>query len=199
VNPVVPDLSQYRPTGYDPGAGALRRTLWYLTNALIFRSPLVPFYGVKRALLRAFGAQVGRGVVLKPRISIKHPWRLEIGHDTWVGEDVWIDNLTRVSIGSNACLSQGAFVLTGNHDYTAVTFDLIVRPVHIGDGAWIGAKATVCPGVTVGRSAVVTVGSVLTQNAEPEGIYSGNPAQYIRKRKIHEPPRQTLVYFHSKK
>jgi putative colanic acid biosynthesis acetyltransferase WcaF len=184
VNQPAPDLARYRPAGYHPGASPLRRAVWYLTNALLFASPLVPFSMIKRVLLRAFGARIGRGVVLKPGVSIKYPWRLAIGDHSWIGEGVWIDNLTHVSIGRNACLSQGAFVLTGNHDYTAVTFDLIVRPVDMADGAWIGAKAIVCPGVTVGRNAVVTVGSVLTHDAEPNGIYAGNPAREVRKRVI---------------
>ncbi len=180
----VPDLAHYRVTGYEPGAGVLRRVLWYLINAAVFATSIVPLSAPKRALLRAFGAQVGAGVVLKPRISIKHPWRLHIGAHSWIGEGVWIDNLVQVTIGANACLSQGALVLTGNHDYNSRTFELLTRPVNVDDGAWIGAKAIVCPGVTVGRNAVVTVGSVLTRDAEPEGVYAGNPAQRIRTRRI---------------
>jgi len=180
----TPDLARYRVTGYDPGAGPLRRVLWYLINAAVFASPLVPLSAPKRFLLRAFGARVGAGVVLKPGVSIKHPWRLRIGAHSWIGEHVWIDNLVQVTIGANACLSQGAFVLTGNHDYTSPTFELLTRPVHIEDGAWIAARAIVCPGVTVGRNAVVTVGGVLTRDAEPDGLYAGNPAQRVRTRHI---------------
>lgn len=185
----VQDLARYRVTGYHPGAGPVRRAAWYLLNALVFRSSLVPFSALKRTLLRLFGARVGAGVVLKPRVSIKHPWRLSIGAHSWIGEDAWIDNLVEVTIGENACVSQGALILTGNHDYTSLTFDLRVQPVRIEDGAWIGARAVVCPGVTVSRNSVVTVGSVLTRNAAPDGIYAGNPAQRVRERRIHDAAR----------
>jgi putative colanic acid biosynthesis acetyltransferase WcaF len=176
------DLERYRVTGYSPGAGILRRGLWYLVNALVYANPLFPFYGVKRLTLRLFGARIGPGVVIKPRTHIKHPWRLRIGEHSWIGENVWIDNLVEVEIGSNVCISQGAYLLTGNHDYKSTAFTLITKPIRIEDGAWVGARGVVCPGVTMGRNAVLTVGSVLTRDAESNGIYAGNPAQRVRAR-----------------
>lgn len=180
----TPDLSAYRPTGYHPGAGAVLRVLWYAVNASVFAGAWLPLYAPKRALLRLFGAQVGPGVVIKPRVRIKHPWRLVIGAHAWVGEGVWIDNLVEVAIGAHACLSQDAMVLTGNHDYTAPAFDLVTAPVRIGDGAWVGARALVCPGAALGRSTVLTAGSVLTTAADPDAVYAGNPARRVRERVI---------------
>ena len=111
------DLARYRVSGYSTGAGFLRRGLWYLINVVVFANPLFPFYGPKRLLLRLFGARIQRGVIIKPRVNIKYPWRLTVGENSWIGEGVWIDNLAEVVIGSNACISQGAYLLTGNHDY----------------------------------------------------------------------------------
>jgi putative colanic acid biosynthesis acetyltransferase WcaF len=137
---------------------------------------------LKAALLRLFGGRVGRGVVIKPRVNIKYPWFLEVGDAAWLGEGAWIDNLTEVKVGNNVCISQGAYVLTGNHDYKREAFDLILKPVVIEDGVWVGARAVVCPGVTLGTHSVVTVGSVITKDTDPFMIYSGNPARPARRR-----------------
>lgn len=181
---VSPSLADYAPGQYDPGAYWLKRGCWYLINAFIFQSWLFPFSGAKALLLQIFGARIGVGLIIKPRVNIKHPWRLVIGDDVWIGEGVWIDNLVTVHIGSNVCLSQDALVLTGSHDYSDPSFRLTLGEVHLEDGAWIAARSVVCPGVRCGRNAVITVGSVLRKDAEPDGVYAGNPAVLIRRRVI---------------
>ncbi|MDH4380530.1 MAG: WcaF family extracellular polysaccharide biosynthesis acetyltransferase [Gammaproteobacteria bacterium] len=180
----TPDLEHYRVTGYSPGGNAVSRILWYYVNALIFNSALFPIYGLKRALLRWFGAQIGKGVVIKPDVNIKYPWRLKVGDFSWIGEGVHIDNLANVAIGANACVSQEAYLLTGNHDYTAVEFTLITGEIVLEDGAWVGARSIVCPGRTMRRNAILTAGSVLTRDAEANGIYAGNPAVLVRQRLV---------------
>ncbi len=89
-----------------------------------------------------------------------------------------------VHIGSNVCLSQGALVLTGSHDYSDPSFRLTLGEVHLEDGAWVAARSMVCPGVRCGRNAVITAGSVLRKDAEPDGVYAGNPAVLVRRRVI---------------
>lgn len=79
-----------------------------------------------------------------------------------------------VSIGANCCISQGAMLLCGNHNYKQSTFDLIVKPITIADGAWIGAKSVVCPGVTIGENTVLTVGCIATKSVSPNLIISPN-------------------------
>ena len=115
---------------------------------------------------------------------MKSPWNVVVGDNCWLGEGCWIDNLDKVFIGSNVCISQGAMLLTGNHDYTISSMPYRNAAIHIGDGAWIGAKTVVCPGVTVHDNAVLTVGSVAAKDMEADGIYQGNPAVKIRERKI---------------
>lgn len=166
------------------GASRLKQTVWYFVNALFFINPLNPSSGLKKSLLRYFGARIGTGVVLKPGINIKYPWKLEIGDHSWIGEKVWIDNLAVVHIGKNACLSQGALLLTGNHDYTKPGFDLMVREIVLEDGVWIGAMAIVGPGVTCASHAVLTAGSVASGSLEAYGVYRGNPATRVRERII---------------
>lgn len=159
-------------------------TLWYFANLLFLKNPYNPLSGLKVRVLRMFGARIGRGVVVKPSVSVKYPWLLEVGDNTWIGEEVWIDNLAMVSIGSNCCLSQGAMLLCGNHDYRKPTFDLMVGEITLRNGAWIGARATVCPGVTVGEEAVLSVGSVATGDLQPNTIYQGTPAEPVRIRHL---------------
>jgi putative colanic acid biosynthesis acetyltransferase WcaF len=135
--------------------------------------------------LRIFGASVGAGVVIKPRVNIKYPWFLEIGDNVWIGEDVWIDNLASVVIGNNVCISQGAYLLTGNHDYKDKYFGLVTAGITVHDGAWIGARCLVCPGADIAEHVVLTVCSVLSaQHTEPYGIYQGNPARLVKQREI---------------
>lgn len=144
---------------------------------------LVP-YAWKRNILRLFGARIGKGVVIKPHVQVKYPWKLEVGDHAWIGEHVWIDDLDEVTIGAHACISQGALLLSGNHDYSKSSFDLVVKPIRIEDGAWIGAKSVVTQGVTVGSHAVLTVGSVASSDLEAWGIYRGSPAVKVKERSI---------------
>jgi len=140
--------------------------------------------GPKRFLLRLFGAKVGKGLIIKPRVNIKYPWRLTIGNHVWIGESVWIDCLDEVTLADHVCLSQGAMLECGNHDYSRPSFDLITAPIHIEAGAWIGAKSFVGPGVRVGNHAVLAAGSVATSDLEAGFIYRGNPAIQVRQRVI---------------
>jgi putative colanic acid biosynthesis acetyltransferase WcaF len=175
------DLSTYQNKWYHPGH-PIKRILWLITSFLFFQNTAFPFYSFKRFLLRLFGAKVGKGVVIKPYVVIKYPWFLQIGHYTWIGERVWIDNLAMVTIGNNACLSQGAFLLTGNHNYKLPSFDLMVSSITLEDGVWIGAKAIVCPGITCQSHSILAVGSIATRSLSAYSIYQGNPATKINDR-----------------
>ena len=177
------DLSKFDNSWYKPG-NPVKRIFWYFFNLMFLKNGWFPFSGFKKFCLKLFGAKIGKGVVIKQNVNIKYPWKLEIGNYVWIGEGVWIDNLDKVSIGSNCCLSQGAFILCGNHDYTSSSFDLQTKAIKLEEGAWIGAKSIVCPGVTIGTHAVLTVGSVATKNLDPYAIYSGNPAQKVKERTL---------------
>ncbi len=166
------------------GAGRFKQAVWYLVNILFLVNPLNPFSGIKCFWLKCFGARIGRGVVIKPGVRIKYPWKLSIGNHSWIGEGVWIDNIADVVMGENVCLSQDAMLLTGNHNYKKSTFDLVIGKIVLEDGVWIGAKAVVCPGLVIRSHSIVTVSSVLTKDTEAYGIYQGNPAEKIRSRKI---------------
>tara|TARA_B110000091_G_C13456851_1_gene326434 strand:+ start:25 stop:579 length:555 start_codon:yes stop_codon:yes gene_type:complete len=176
-------LSTYNNSWYQP-AGRVKSFLWYFVNILFFINPLNPISSLKIWLLRLFGAKIGKGLIIKPGVNIKYPWLLEIGNNVWIGENVWIDNLAKVTIENNVCISQGAMLLCGNHNYKKSTFDLIVGEINLKEGSWVGAKAIVCPGVTLNSHVILAVGSVATKTLEAYAIYQGNPAIKIRERKF---------------
>lgn len=174
-------LASFNNSWYNPGAGAIKRFMWYYTNVFWIKSSF-PVSSFKIFLLKLFGAKIGKGVVIKPHVNIKYPWRLTIGNNVWIGEEVWIDNLDDVMIEDNVCISQGAMLLCGNHNYKKESFDLITGKITIKEGAWIGAKSLVGPSVTVNENAILSVSSVATQNLDANGIYRGNPAVKVKER-----------------
>jgi putative colanic acid biosynthesis acetyltransferase WcaF len=178
------DLSKFTIGDYKPGAGKIKILIWYFINYYLFNSAIPWPNKLKLFILRLFGAKVGVGVIIKPRVRIKNPWRFKIGDNCWIGESAWIDNLEDVVIGNNVCISQGAMLLTGNHDYRLQDFPYRLGKIVLEDGVWIGAKTVVCPGVTCKSHAILTVNSVATKQLDEMCIYSGTPAIYVRQREF---------------
>ncbi|MDZ7936097.1 MAG: WcaF family extracellular polysaccharide biosynthesis acetyltransferase [Emticicia sp.] len=181
------DLSKYNNDWYkqsDLTRNFFISVIWYISNAIFINSYLLIPTSIKVFILRLFGAKIGRNITMKPNINIKAPWNLEIGNNVWIGEETWIDNLGKVEIRDNVCLSQGSMLLSGNHDFKTETFDLIIKDIILEEGVWIGAKSVVCGGVTCHSHAVLSVNSVATKSLIAYGIYQGNPAQLIRQREI---------------
>jgi putative colanic acid biosynthesis acetyltransferase WcaF len=178
------DLSRFSTGGFDRGASAVKELLWLMVSLILFR--LCPFKlsALKCLVLKLFGGRIGRGVVIKPAVKITFPWKLNLGDHVWLGEECWLLNLAPITIKAHACISQRAFLCTGNHDFKSPAFDLITKPIEVDQGAWIGANAFVGPGVTVGTHAVLTAGSVATRDLQPYGIYQGNPAVFVHQRQI---------------
>ena len=175
-------LSSFNNSWYKPGASKIKLLFWYFANILFVKNYFIPISSIKILILRLFGAKIGKGVNIKPGVNVKYPWRLNIGNYVWLGEGVWIDNLADIIIEDNVCISQGAMLLCGNHNYKKTTFDLIVGKITLKKGCWIGAQSIVCPGVSVEENTILTVGSIATRNLEPNKIYQGNPAIKIRER-----------------
>ena len=180
MNKIV-EFRLFNNSWYNPGP-KFKIILWYFINVLFFLNPLNPFSGLKVLILRFFGAKIGKKVLIKPNVNIKYPWKLIVGDYSMIGEKVWIDNLDFVVIGNNVCVSQGALILSGNHNYNKVSFDLMIGKITLEDGVWICANSVVCSGVLCRSHAVLSVNSVATSNLDPYSIYSGTPAVKIRER-----------------
>jgi putative colanic acid biosynthesis acetyltransferase WcaF len=175
-------LSRYRNSGYHPGRSRAMQILWFAVGLPLLRCAWLPLSGFRCWLLRRFGARIGTGVVCRPGMRVKYPWRLVVGDHSWIGEDCWIDNLADITIGSNCCLSQGSYLCTGNHDWSDEAFSLIVREIRLEDGCWVGARATVLPGVTLHTGAIAAAGSVIARSIPAQEIHAGNPACFVRER-----------------
>jgi len=174
-------LDQYCvPSGWDRGS-YLARLTWFAFGKPLCAS-CIPGTFWRKFLLQLFGAKIGTGIRIKPRLHVTSPWMLRVGNHCWLGEDLWIDNLIEVLIGDHVCLSQGAYLCTGNHDYRRSTFDLRLGAIEVCSHAWIAAKSVVAPGVTVGSGAVVSLGAVVLTDVLSNSIVRGNPAQCVGQR-----------------
>ncbi|MBB4070367.1 putative colanic acid biosynthesis acetyltransferase WcaF [Salinibacter ruber] len=167
---------------YEP-MDLIRRVLWGV-GAVLFRWTPRLLYGLRNALLRLFGAEVGRNVRIHPRATIYFPWNLSIGDWSSVGEDALIYNLGSIAIGEQVTISQRAHLCAGTHDATDPAMPLKKPPIAVGDQAWVCADAFVGPDVTVGEGAVVGARAVAVGDVDAWTIVGGNPARKIKRRTL---------------
>lgn len=147
--------------------------LWALTELLFVTNPFQISSKLRVRILRIFGAEIGDGVIFRPRTRVRFPWKLSIGDRSWIGEGVWIHNQDIVRLGHDCVISQETFITTGSH---ALRHDmaLITQPVNIGDGAWITARCIVLGGSNVGSSAVIPPGTVVRHDV-PDNVVLALP------------------------
>ena len=179
------DLSRFENADFKRGIPRWKEAAWWLARSLIF-APIFPIPSLaKVAVLRFFGAKVGKGVVIRSRVNITFPWRFECGDHVWIGDEVLILSLDRVTIRSNVCVSQRAFLCTGSHDFRKPTFDLMTKPIEVGAGCWIGAQAFVGPGVTFGINSRCLAGAGVVEDVAADTTVGGVPARTARRRDFH--------------
>jgi putative colanic acid biosynthesis acetyltransferase WcaF len=181
-NPPYQDLSSFRlPPGFR-GRSAWQVQLWWLVQATLFRGSPQFAYGFRRALLRMFGARIGKGVIIRPTATVTYPWKVSIGDHAWVGDDAVLYSLGQISIGAHAVVSQRSYLCGGDHDYALVDFPIRGRDVCIGEQAWVAADVFVAPGVTVGAGAVVGSRSSVFKDLPPGMVCMGNPCRPVKPR-----------------
>lgn len=160
-----------------------KRLLWEIVWTCFAKpTPRWALNGWRCFLLRLFGAKVGKNVRVYGGMRTWEPWKLTIGDNCWIDNDVYLYAVDRLSIGSNVVISEGAYICTASHDVKSETFELETKPIVINDQSWIASRAIVLPGVTIGEGAVVAAGAVVTKDVEPWTIVGGNPARQIRAR-----------------
>ncbi len=176
------ELSSYRGSGTGE---KMRRAIWEAVYAVFFRhTPRWCLNFWRRSLLRLFGARIGAKVRINGKARIWSPKNLSIGSGSWIGEDVNLYSAGPIEIGSNAVISEGAYICTAGHDVKSAAFALKTAPVKIGDGAWIAARAIVLPGVSIGKGAVVGAGAVVAHDVADMAVVAGNPAKVVKTREI---------------
>ena len=99
-------------------------------------------------------------------VKIKFPWKLVIRDNVWIGEEVWIDNISNVILVSHCCISQGVYICTASHNFKRETFDLITESIIIGESSWIGAKSIILLGAKVPKNSFVKAGSIFKKGCK---------------------------------
>jgi len=156
--------------------------LWAAFELIFITNPWQISSGLRVRVLRAFGAEIGQGVVFRPRTRVKFPWKLHVGDRCWIGEGVWFHNQDHIYLATDVVVSQETFLTTGSHRHR-IDMALVTRPITIGAGAWITSRCMVLGGTSIGRSAIIQPMSLLVGESVPSGqIWGGNPARYIRNR-----------------
>ena len=163
----------------------VRRALWAVVRATLFRCSLPRAFRWRAQLLRLFGAKVAANTFIRRGVVIFHPWKFDIGQWSAIADRVVIYNLGDVSIGSHTVISQDAYLCAGTHDYTKPDLPLMLTPITIGSGVWVCAGAFVAPGATVGDNSVVAARAVVTKDVPAGVVVGGNPARVIRQRPMH--------------
>ncbi len=173
-------LEGYTTGDFQRGAPAWKEALWWVARWIFFLNPLPWPSALRVGLLRAFGAKIGRGVVVRAQVNITFPWRLEVGDHVWFGEEVLVLSLAPVRIESHVCLSQRAFLCTGSHRFETPMFELVTKPITIHERSWIAAQAFIAPGVEVGPGSMVGAGAVVLETVPPRVRVAGNPAVVVK-------------------
>ncbi len=164
----------------------LKRMAWAGLNATVWKVPRA--WGLRRTLLRAFGARLGSNVTFKASVTIVHPWLLEVGDWTTFGDRVTIYNLGPVRVGSHTTLSQDTYVCAGTHDYQISYLPLIRSPVTVGSGVWVAAQCFIGPGVTIADNVMVGARSVVAKDLPPDVVAAGHPARPLKPRVMKDEP-----------
>jgi putative colanic acid biosynthesis acetyltransferase WcaF len=135
---------------------------------IFFQNALPRPSSLRVALLEMFGAKIGKRVVIRANVNISFPWRLQLGDHVWIGEEAGILSLARVTIESNVCISQRAYLCTGSHEFRREDFKLSVAPITVCTGSWVAAAAFIGPGVEIGTRSGVSAGSVVARKCSRE-------------------------------
>lgn len=176
------DLSKYDQSWFDRGKPGFWILFWWLVQAICFPLTPQPLNNLRCALLRLFGAKIGKGVMIRPTARFTYPWKVEIGDYSWIGDDVVFYSLDYIYVGSQCVISHKSYICTGSHDFQDPAFGLITKPIQIGNGVWIAADCFIAPGVTIGANAVIGVRSTVFKDIPEAQVAWGNPCrpQYPR-------------------
>lgn len=161
------------------------RLLWNITWSLCASwMPRSIGSGWKRFLLRTFGAKMGKNSHVYSSAKIYYPSNLVMGNNTCLASDVDCYNVAPIILEDNVTVSQGAYLCTASHDIEDSMHQLITAPIVLKDQAWIGARAFIGMGVTIGQGSVVGATASVYKDVEPWTVVGGNPAKFIKKREI---------------
>ena len=158
--------------------------LWMITQSTFFAFSPQFLYGWRSLLLNLFGAKIGKNVIIRPSVKITYPWKLTVGDNSWIGDDVDLYTLGEIEIGKNAVISQKSYLCAASHDYTKETYDIYERKIVIEDEVWIATDVFIAPGITIGKGAVIGARSTVLSDMPAGMICVGYPAKPIKSRTV---------------
>lgn len=185
AKPLV-DLRQYDQANYDRGRPSWLIILWWLVQAIAFPLSLHNFNGFRAWLLRLFGAQIGKGVVIRPTARFTYPWKVAIDDYSWIGDDVVFYSVDQIQVGCHCVISQKSYLCTGSHDLQNPNFSLITAPIKIGNGVWIASDCFVAAGVTIGANSVIGAKSSVFRDIPQKKVAWGTPCIPHHSREINK-------------
>ncbi len=182
MNKIFQDLSKYNTPDDFRGKSKIVVQLWWIVQSTLFKLSPQVLYGWRRTLLRCFGAEIGKGVIIRPSATVTYPWKLSIGDFSWVGDNVVLYTLGEISIGKNSVISQRSYLCTGSHDYKKMDFSIFSQKIIVEDECWLATDVYVAPNVTIGKGTIVGARSSVFKNLPSGKVCVGNPAKIIKDR-----------------
>jgi putative colanic acid biosynthesis acetyltransferase WcaF len=176
------DLSQFRIPDSFRGRSSVEVQLWWMVHGSLFRYSPQFAYRLRRAILRLFGARIGKNVKIRSTVTITYPWKLEIGDHSWIGDDVVVYSLGPIRIGHDTVISQRSYICAADHDMARIDFAIRARPINIGNQVWVATDVFIGPGVSIGDGTVVGARSSVFANLPPAMICLGTPCRVVRDR-----------------
>ncbi len=178
----IQNLELYRTPKDFRGKSAVFVQLWWFTQSTLFKLSPQVFYKWRNFILRLFGAKIGKNVIIRPSVTITYPWKVSIGDNSWIGDDVVLYSLGEIIIGSDTVISQKSYICTGYHDYNKVDFPISAKKITIGNECWLATDVFVSPGISILNGVVVGARSSVMGDLKPYAVYVGSPATFLKKR-----------------
>lgn len=175
-------LNNFKLPQYFRGRPGWFVQLWWIVQAIFFKTSPQFLYGWRRFLLLLFGAKIGKKVIIRPSVTITYPWKVKIGDYSWIGDNVELYSLGEIEIGNNVVISQKSYLCAASHDYTKDNFPIFSQKITIEDECWLATDVYVAPGVTVGKGTVVGARSSVFKNLPSGKVCVGSPAKVIKDR-----------------
>lgn len=162
----------------------LQQTLLELETFIILFISLVPFGALRIMTLRLSGVVIGKNTRVNMRVRLYDPNNIVIGEDCVIGEGVVLDGRDKLIIGNHVDIASEVMIYNSQHDINSEKFEAVSNTVTVGDYVFIGPRAIILPGVSIGEGAVIAAAAVVTKDVEPYTIVAGVPAKHIGVRKV---------------
>lgn len=155
------------------------RLFWGVAEIVLWKLSPAWCWGFRRALLRIFGAKVGKGVKIHPSVKVIIPWHIELGENVVVHERAILYALGQITIGRNTEIGPLAHICAGTHDFTSPAFTLLRQPITIGADCLIGIGGFVAPNITLADGTVLEPRCAIYTDTHPGTTYIGNPGKPV--------------------